>query len=69
MWEQQLNYVNNFQMDWNEIPDENIEDIVDADVNPNYDYIMEEVKARTLNNLPATLTMWVESEIHKYIQE
>jgi len=65
MWEQQLNDVNNFQMDW----DENIEDIVDAEVNPNYDYIMEEVKARTLNNLPATLTMWVESEIHKYIQE
>jgi hypothetical protein len=57
MYETELQNLDNTEMVWGD------EEVVDDTLSTDYDYIMGEVKERTLNSLPTTLRVWVENEI------
>jgi hypothetical protein len=57
MYETELQNLDNTEMVWED------EEVVDDTLSTDYDYIMGEVKERTLSSLPMTLRAWVENEI------
>ena len=57
MYETELQNLDNIEMVWGD------EDVIDDAQTTDYDYIVGEVKSRTLNSLPQTLYDWIKNEI------
>jgi len=68
MWEQEVAQINDLEMNWNESEEPvegDTQEAFDGEVVNGYDYIVEEVKSRTLKSLPATIEAWILSEIEE----